>query len=145
MTHGNLEGQLIRSNFHPSCRTCKHYSECQEQPVHPEFPKVWHWVNQTVDFPEGDLVLTSWVGGVEYQEPHGGCYGFEIEADYLIPLQLHHEQYLQIHQEMETLRKRIETLEKLEFWSEVDRASKRYEKLWDDLETILQIAIATLG
>ena len=145
MTHDNLEGQLIRSNVQPTCHNCRQYNDCKENPVHPEFPKLWHWVNETISFPEGDLVILSWVGGLEYQEPHGGCYGFEIELDYLIPLQLHHQQYLQIHREMEILRKRIETLETLEFWSEFDRASRRYEKLWEDLETIMQLAATTLG
>src|SRR5215510_12265079 len=59
---GQLEKQLVARDFWPACSTCRHVEACKTRPQHPAYPHTWHWGKEAVSFPDGELILRSWVG-----------------------------------------------------------------------------------
>jgi hypothetical protein len=98
MSDGRLSGKLVSHHFWPRCSNCSHYQECKAgTPKNQDFPYAWHWIRESVSFPEGDLILNSWVGVLETKERHKSCY--QVNTLETLPLQNTHFQYLELEQE----------------------------------------------
>lgn len=112
MTDG-LNKQLVRANFWPSCQSCVHFTHCRQatEPKHPAFPHNWHWWRDAIEFPDGVLVIDSWVGSTVKGEAHTGCYDFSVELDYLILLSESHQHYLQLRFEYDEIDKKLRSYE----------------------------------
>jgi hypothetical protein len=137
MTHGNLEQQLVRSNFYPSCQTCQHNRRCQGSALHPAFPHTWHWNREFVPFAEGDLLIQAWVGSSLYREPHTGCPYYAVELDYLLPLQSHHQHYLELRKEADEIEEQLKDFEQRDLWNDTaQKLSDRVDLLWEQLGEI---------
>jgi hypothetical protein len=81
--HGNLEKQLVARDFWPSCSNCRHVEACNTHPQHPAYPHTWHWGKEAVSFPDGELILRSWVGTAATGQPHTGCKSYHMDPHYL--------------------------------------------------------------
>jgi len=125
MSNGGLNGQLVVNDFWPSCQTCACYADCNAADKaapryngwsmgarHQAFPHTWHWGAEAVDFPEGRLVLVSWVGASEIGAKHTGCYSYSVERRYLLPLQDKHLQYLELEAERQATNRALEEYER---------------------------------
>src|SRR5215813_12245405 len=99
MSHGNLNHMLVAHDFWPSCHTCHHLTSCQQRPRHPAFPHRWHWGKDAVSFPEGALILRSWVGTTAIGKPHTGCPSYIVAPDCVQTLRPTHVEYLQLEAE----------------------------------------------
>jgi hypothetical protein len=117
---GNLEKHLVARDFWPACRNCWHVEACKTHPQHPAYPHTWHWGKEAVSFPEGELILRSWVGTAAIGQPHTGCPRYTVDSRYVKEPTLRHQHYLA----MEGERARIETtfarLERKERWTTRD-------------------------
>ena len=117
MSTGNLNNTLVAHNFWPSCHTCQHFATCHQQPQHPAFPHRWHWGKDSVSFPEGELILRSWVGTTAIGQPHTGCTAYEVGANSVQPLASYHVEYLQLETEKAALDVPLTRLERKPTWS----------------------------
>ncbi len=111
MSHGNLEGKLVPRNFWPSCETCRFFTACQVQPRHPAYPHTWHWGKESVSFPEGELVLLSWVGTAAVGAPHTACISYEVDPHHCTEPLPPHRRYLALEHERQSLDGQLERLE----------------------------------
>jgi len=112
MSHGNLEGKLVASNFWPSCETCLSFEVCRVQPRHPAYPHTWHWGKESVSFLEGELVLLSWVGTAAVGDPHTACTSYEVDLRHVTDPLPHHQRYLALEKERQDLDVQLERLER---------------------------------
>jgi hypothetical protein len=62
MTSGELVGKVVSLDFRPACENCCFYNECAVKPKHAAYPRRWRWSRLGVVFPEGVLILASWLG-----------------------------------------------------------------------------------
>ena len=111
MAHGNLAGTVVNRNFWPACHTCRHFAACQVQPRHPAYPHTWHWGRDFASFPEGALILRSWVGTSAIGQPHTGCHSYEVDPVHISDPQPHHHRYLALEYERHQLDTRLTYLE----------------------------------
>ena len=96
MSTGQLNNTLVAHDFWPSCHTCQHLTRCQLQPNHPAFPHRWQWGKDSVSFPDGELILRSWVGTTAIGKPHTGCTAYAVGPNSVQSLASHHVEYLQL-------------------------------------------------
>jgi hypothetical protein len=66
---------------------------------------------EAVIFPEGRLVLISWVGTIVIGQPHTGCYSYSIANSALIALSDKHRRYLTLEQERKDLHTHLDMAE----------------------------------
>ena len=118
--HGNLEHTLVARDFWPACGNCRHTEACKTHPQHPAYPHVWHWGKEAVSFPEGELILRSWVGTVAIGQPHTGCPRYTVDPRCLKKPALHHQQYLALEGERARLDMAFVRLERKERWTTRD-------------------------
>ena len=123
MSTGNLNNTLVAHDFWPSCHTCQQLTRCQHQSRHPAFPHRWHWGKDSVLFPDGELILRSWVGTTASSKPHTGCTSYEVGPDSVLPLASHHVEYLQLEAEKAALDVTLTRLERNAEWSTQDEAT----------------------
>lgn len=120
MSEGNLTNKLVAPGFWPACSNCVHNEECARKPKHDAYPHSWHWGREAVTFPEGDLVLVSWVGTLEIGAAHTGCTSYEVSADQVVAPGDKHREYLQLEGERR----------------EIDARLRRFEHRADELATL---------
>ena len=149
MAQGNLEGKVVALNFWPACENCRHYTTCQKKPKHPAFPHRWHWGQESVSFPEGELILRAWVGTTAIGQPHTSCPSYTVAPRYVLPLAPHHEEYLQLEAEKSTLDVTLTRLERNTTWSARDeaiyaRAFPRYKEVIERQETLRAASVEAL-
>ena len=123
MSTGQLNNTLVAHDFWPSCHTCQHFTNCRQQPRHPAFPHRWHWGKDAVSFPEGALILRSWVGTTAMGNPHTGCTAYAVGSDFVQPLASQHVEYLQLEAEKAALDATLTRLERNPTWSAQDEAT----------------------
>lgn len=124
MSAGNLEGKLVDHGFWPVCENCCFSKACQTKPRHPAYPHTWHWGREFVSFPEGELILRSWVGTSAIGQPHTGCQSYQADPQHISEPQEHHKRYLALERE------RQELDAKLNQWERQGALSPRAEALY---------------
>jgi hypothetical protein len=112
MSTGNLTGKLVSRDFWPSCATCTLFAACATRPHHLAYPHAWHWGRECVSFPDGDLILTSWVGNTVIGQRHTGCTQYTVAPEYVSNLHSHHQRYLVLEHERTALEKTLARLER---------------------------------
>jgi len=132
--HGNIEKKLVARDFWPACSNCRHAEACQTHPQHPAYPHTWHWGKEAVSFPDGELILRSWVGTAAIGQPHTGCPRYIVAARCLKGPSPHHQLYLALEAERTQVEATFERLERQEDWSTRDeetfaRLLQRYKQL----------------
>ncbi len=123
MSRGNLERQVVARNFWPACENCSHHKVCLTEPKHPAFPHRWHWGKESVSFPEGELILRSWVGTTVIGQPHTGCMSYTVASHCVQPLARHYLEYVQLEEEKAALNVILTQLERKVTWSAQDEAT----------------------
>lgn len=140
MTSGGLNGQLVEEGFCPECKNCTYYHQCEEADRivprrrgesmgarHPAFPSKWQWAAETVSFPEGVLVLISWVGADIIGAPSTGCPDYQVASHVLHPLQEKHRFYLELDEEKRVLWQKLKEYDARGVYDRhVDRLCERY-------------------
>lgn len=111
MSQGGLEGKLVARDFWPACENCHSFEACKTQPRHPAYPHTWHWGKESVSFPEGELVLLSWVGTAAVGAPHTACENYEAGPQHFTAPLPHHQHYLALEKERQDLDVQLERLE----------------------------------
>src|SRR5256885_271241 len=114
---GHLEKKLVARDFWPACSNCRHAEVCQTHPQHPAYPHIWHWGKEAVSFPDGELILRSWVGTVAIGQPHTGFSRYAVDARCIQEPSPHHQQYLVLETERTQIETIFERLERQEVWS----------------------------
>lgn len=138
MPEDSLSGRLVAKDFWPACKNCFYFMLCKEKPKHPAFPHTWHWARDFVEFPEGDLILRSWVGTAEFGAPHSGCRSYQVAPGFLLPLQDHHRRYLELERELFALNEMLEQYEERGIYDQrVQRLYDRHQKLSQEMESLL--------
>lgn len=127
MTKGLLEGKLIPTDFWPACSNCRHFEECKVSSRHRAFPHTWHWGKEVVQFTEGMLVLTSWVGTVAIGEKHTGCYDYQVDTGCLLHQETKHRRYLELQDEFRMLNEQLDRFEARGVYNE--EVAKLYDRL----------------
>src|SRR5262245_44379433 len=117
MSQGNLAGHLVSHDFWPTCQTCVWFTHCQTTPHHPAYPHRWHWSIEAAHFPDGLLILRSWVGSTVFGHPHTGCRSYAVHPQQLRPLHEGHQHYLTLDAEKQRLEAIFVQLEKKEPWT----------------------------
>ena len=141
MSTGNLNNILVAHDFWPSCHTCKHLATCRQQPRHPAFPHRWQWGKDAVSFPDGELILRSWVGTTVIGQSHTGCTSYTVVPNSVQPLNSPHVEYLQLETESAALDATLTRLERNTVWSAQDEATyarvfPRYKELLERQVTL---------
>ena len=134
MSKGKLEGKLVARDFWPTCENCRLFAACQVRPKHPAYPHSWHWGREFASFPEGELILCSWVGTAAIGDPHTGCTSYAVDPQYISDPQAHHRLYLELEHEKGQLESEMTALERKKTWTRNDKdfhASlfKRYRQI----------------
>lgn len=131
MSDGNLTGKLVPHDFWPACANCAHYHQCKSGPPrHPAFPHTWHWERKFATFPDGDLVLVSWVGTTAIGQPHSGCSDYQVASQCILPLQDSHRQYLALEEERQQLETELDRYERQGLYNEeVETLYRRHEAI----------------
>jgi hypothetical protein len=114
---GHLEKQLVARDFWPACNNCRHAQACKTHPQHLAYPHTWHWGKEAVSFPDGDLILRSWVGTVAIGQPHTGCPRYAVDSRCIKEPSPQHQQYLTLEAERTQIEATFERLERQEGWS----------------------------
>lgn len=132
--HDDLEKKLVARDFWPACSNCRHAEACKTHPQHPAYPYTWHWGKEAVSFPDGELILRSWVGTTAIGQPHTGCPHYAVAACCLKELSPHHQQYLTLEAERIQIEATFERLERQEDWSTREentfaRLLRRYKQI----------------
>jgi hypothetical protein len=112
MSTGNLEGKLVASDFWPACENCHSFEACKVRPLHPAYPHTWHWGKESASFPEGELVLLSWVGTAAVGAPHTACENYEAGPQHFTAPLPHHQHYLALEKGRQDLDVQLEGLER---------------------------------
>jgi hypothetical protein len=123
MSTGQLNNTLVAHDFWPSCHTCQHFTTCQQHPLHPSFPHRWQWGKDAVSFPEGELILCSWVGTTAVGKPHTGCTTYAVDRNSVQLLASHHLEYLRLEAEKAALDVILTRLERNPTWGAQDEAT----------------------
>src|SRR5262245_43637972 len=113
----NLEQHLVARDFWPACSNCEHAQACKTRPQHPAYPHAWHWSRDAVSFPEGELILQSWVGTAASGQPHTGCPRYAVDPQYTTELSPHHQHYLTLEAERRRIDAESARLERKECWT----------------------------
>jgi hypothetical protein len=74
-------------------------------------------------FPEGELILRSWVGTTAIGQSHTGCTSYTVEPRYVQSLAPHHAEYLHLEAEKIDLDVILTRLERKATWSAQDEAT----------------------
>jgi hypothetical protein len=114
---GQLEKKLVARDFWPACRNCRHAQACKTHPHHPAYPHTWHWGKESVSFPDGELILRSWVGTAAIGQPHTGCPRYAADARFIKEPSPHHQQYLTLEAERTQMEATFARLERQAVWS----------------------------
>jgi hypothetical protein len=123
MSDGKLEQKLVSREFWPACTTCRFFQGCQTRPRHAAYPHRWQWGRDAVAFPDGDLILCSWVGSSVIGQPHTGCPSYEVAPEHVREPQPQHRCYLALEHEKAQLERQFEPLEHKETWTKRDQAT----------------------
>jgi hypothetical protein len=119
MSNGNLNEKRVSYEFWPRCANCVLYEKCKAGlPRHIAFPHTWHWGREGADFPDGVLILESWVGTVAIGEPHTGCHAYKVAERYLLPLEDKHRQYLELERRRRQMDAKFVNLEKRQVYND---------------------------
>jgi hypothetical protein len=73
-----------------------------------------------VSFPDGALILRSWVGTSAIGRPHTGCPRYEVASHYVRELYAHHRHYLSLETERGKLETACARFERQDRWSKRD-------------------------
>jgi hypothetical protein len=136
MSTGNIEGKLVNANFWPACDNCLRFSACARQPQPPAYPHHWHWGREFTPFPDGDLILRSWVGTSAIGRPHTGCLSYQVHPSFVRPLLPAHRRYLTLEHEKALLESLLDRLERTTPWS--TRKEQRYQQALQHYQELLQ-------
>jgi len=120
MSHGNLERKVVTLNFWPSCENCSHRATCQNQPKHPAYPHTWQWGSDRTMFPDGMLILSSWVGNSVIGQAHTGCHDYTVHPAHTQSLDARHLEYLNLEDEKCRCETVFTRLERKERWTAKD-------------------------
>ena len=120
MSHGNLEGKVVKFDFWPACENCRLYAACTVRPRHPAFPHSWHWGREFAAFADGYLITRSWVGTAAIDQPHTGCKSYEVNPQHAGAPQIQHRLYLDLEQERRNLEAEMAALESKKTWTRND-------------------------
>src|SRR5215813_11499242 len=123
MMNGNLEKHLVARDFWPACRNCRHAEACKTHPQHRAYPHTWHWGKEAVSFPDGELILRSWVGTAAIGRPHTGCPRYTVDPRHLKEPALHHQHYLALEEERARIDTTFARLERKERWTTDDETT----------------------
>ena len=131
---GHLEKKLVTRDLWPACGNCRHAEACKTHPQHPAYPHSWHWGKEAVSFPDGELILRSWVGTVAIGQPHTGCPRYTVDTRFLKEPSPRHQQYLALEAERAQIDATFGRLERKEVWSTRDeetftRLLHRYQQV----------------
>ena len=136
MSKGNLEGKLVARDFWPACENCRFFEACKVQPRHPAYPHSWHWGREFASFPEGELILLSWVGTAAIGDPHTGCTSYEVDPQHIAEPLPHHRRYLALEQERQDLDAKLERFEQDGALGK--EAERLYERLFQRFREITE-------
>jgi hypothetical protein len=117
MSTGHVEGKLVAREFWPACANCRAFAACKLRPLHPAYPHTWHWGKEVASFPDGELILRSWVGTAAIGQPHTGCPRYIVDSRCLKELSPHHQQYLALEAERAQIEATFARLEQQEDWN----------------------------
>jgi hypothetical protein len=109
---------------------------------HPAYPHTWHWGKETASFPDGLLVVKSWVGTAQFGAPHTGCYNYRVAEDCLLPMTDAHREYLRVSEEIERLDGELAAAEKRNTYNRTIRA--KYERLSELTDKLLELRRAAV-
>jgi hypothetical protein len=123
MSHGNLAGKLVSREFWPACTSCRFFQACKTRPRHAAYPHRWQWGRDAVSFPDGDLILCSWVGSSVIGQPHTGCLSYEVAPAHVRDPQPQQHCYLVLEQEKAQIERQFAHLEHKETWTKRDKAT----------------------
>lgn len=124
---GGLNGKLLGADFWPACRNCAHFAECNAGPArHAAFPHIWHWGRESEHFPEGLLIIRSWVGSSVIGESHTGCADYVIEPAQLLQQSGKHAEYLRNARLLKMMDSELKRAERIELLD--DRVKRLYER-----------------
>lgn len=90
MSNGNLEHKVVALDFWPTCDNCLRKKACQTQPKHEAYPHTWQWSADRALFPDGMLIVTSWVGSRVIGHAHTGCYDYTVHPAHTRSLDTRH-------------------------------------------------------
>ena len=149
MSHGNLERKVVALNFWPSCENCVHYTTCQTHPQHEAFPHTWQWGADRAMFPDGMLILTSWVGNSVIGQAHTGCHDYAVHPGHTHTPNTRHLQYLNLEGEKVRCETVFTRLEQKDHWTAKDDALfattlLRYKAVLADQATLRSTTADTL-
>lgn len=137
MSSGNLEGKLVGPHFWPACENCVHSEACKRAPRHRAFPHTWHWGREAASFPEGQLVLRSWVGSSVIGECHTGCHGYRVQPQQLLPPQEKHRRYLKMDRKERELNGRLNRCESQGLYNDdIEAFYKRYDEVLEVMRAL---------
>ena len=112
------------------------FQACKIQPRHEAYPHTWHWGREFTSFPEGQLILRSWVGTSAIGQPHTGCPCYEVNPRHTAEPQGHHQHYLALERERQELDAELSRMERQETLSKP--AEELYQQLFQRYEQILE-------
>jgi len=122
MSRGNLERKVVALNFWPACENCMHQKTCQSQPKHPAYPHTWEWGAERAVFPDGMLIVTSWVGNSVIGQAHTGCTAYTVHPAHARPPDVRHLLYLDLEREKVRCETAFTKLERKDGWTAKDDA-----------------------
>lgn len=122
MSRGNLERKVVALHFWPACENCTHHNTCQTQPKHDAYPHTWQWGTDRALFPDGMLILNSWVGNSVIGQAHTGCTAYSVHPTHTHALDSRHVQYLNLEEEKVRCETMFTRLERKERWTTKDDA-----------------------
>ncbi len=147
MSTGNLTGKVVHRDFWPSCATYTLFTACATRPQHLAYPHSWHWGREFISFPDGDLIITSWVGSTVIGQRHTGCTQYTVAPDYASNPHPHHQRYLALAHEQAEIERKLTRLERNgPFTSETEslyqRLCGRFQAIIDAQRTLRQDSAA---
>lgn len=122
MSKGNLERKVVDLHFWPACENCVHYTTCQTQPKHDAYPHTWQWGADHAMFPDGMLILTSWVGNSVIGQAPIGCHDYAVHPAQTYAPDTRHVQYLNLEREKVRCETVFTRLEQKDRWTAKDDA-----------------------
>src|SRR5262249_3777945 len=105
-------------------------------PRHLAYPHSWHWGQEFMSCPDGDLILTSWVGSSVIGQRHTGCTQYTVAPEYASDPHPHHRRYLALTHEQTELEQKLAQLERCGFFT--PGTESLYQQLYGRFLTIIE-------